>query len=428
MSQTRPPRAAVASWVLYDLANSAYLTGIVGITFPLWITDVAHGTDADVGFTLTGTMIFLLIAAPVFGSISDRAGRRTLFLLGATVVSAAATLFLALPGLALPLALFAVALSGFHLAQICYNALLPEVSTTENRGLVSGLAVGVGYLGSMAAAGITIVFLKSGHYDWVFWTMAGMFLLLALPLAMSVRDRSRASGQFPAARGTLAAVTDQLSRTLGIVRGHPGLRKLLVARTFFTLSVNTASVFGILYATDTVGLSVRLTQVIFLAGIAVAAPSGIIWGLVVDRVGPRRTLIAALSCWVIVFALGISIPAFGLPGTLAWAIGILTGIGMAGTWVSDRPLLLLFIPRGSEAEYLGLFSMTGRLSSIIGPLMWGLVATTLGFGQPAAVVGLLVSAVIAIIVVRRVDDRTPNLPEDGTGPPAEVPVRTSAPS
>ena len=57
--------------------------------------------------------------------------------------------------------------------------------------------------------------------------------------------------------------------------------------------------------------------------------------------------------------------------------------------------------------------------------MWGLVATTLGFGQPAAVVGLLVSAVIAIIVVRRVDDRTPNVPEDGTGPPAKVPVRAS---
>ena len=425
MAQTRPRRAAVASWVLYDLANSAYLTGIVGITFPLWVTDVAHGTDADVGFTLTGTMIFLLIAAPVFGSISDQVGRRTPFLLGATVVSVTATLFLALPGLSLSLALFAVALSGFHLAQICYNALLPEVSTTQNRGRVSGLAVGVGYLGSMAAVGITIVFLKAGHYDWVFWTMAGVFLLLALPLIISVRDRSRTSGQLPPARDTLAAAMDHLSRALGTVRGHPGLRKLLVARTFFTLSVNTASVFGILYATDTVGLSVRLTQVIFLAGIAVAAPSGVVWGMVADRVGPRRTLIAALSCWVIVFALGVAIPSLGLPGILWWAVGILTGIGMAGTWVSDRPLLLLFIPRGSEAEYLGLFSMTGRLSSIIGPLMWGLVATTLGFGQPAAVVGLLVSAVIAIIVVRRVDDRTPNVPEDGTGPPAKVPVRAS---
>ena len=65
-------------------------------------------------------------------------------------------------------------------------------------------------------------------------------------------------------------------------------------------------------------------------------------------------------------------------------------------------------------QFFGLYAMVGRFAAIVGPLMWGIIADPagLGWGQPAAVMFLLVWVVIAFVVLRGVDDRQREL---GTG-------------
>ena len=41
----------VFTWALYDIADTVYFVGIVGIFFPLWITQDMGGNDGTVAFT-----------------------------------------------------------------------------------------------------------------------------------------------------------------------------------------------------------------------------------------------------------------------------------------------------------------------------------------------------------------------------------------
>jgi UMF1 family MFS transporter len=106
-----------------------------------------------------------------------------------------------------------------------------------------------------------------------------------------------------------------------------------------------------------------------------------------------------------IFALVAAIPVFTLLWWLIYPAGAGVGIALAGLWASDRPLMARLAPPRYYGQFFGLYSMVGRFGAIVGPLMWGIIVTTLGWGQPAAVMFLLLWVVIAFLILRLVDDR-----------------------
>ena len=85
-------RLSVASWVIYDMGSTLFFSGVVGLVFPLWVTDVMGGDDATVGYTLTASMLVVFFLSPVLGTLSDRLKRRMPFLLTLTIVGVISTL------------------------------------------------------------------------------------------------------------------------------------------------------------------------------------------------------------------------------------------------------------------------------------------------------------------------------------------------
>ena len=90
----------------------------------------------------------------------------------------------------------------------------------------------------------------------------------------------------------------------------------------------------------------------------------------------------------------------------------MAGVALGGTWTADRPYLMRLAPPKHLGEFYGLFRMAGRFASVIGPLMWGLITTTLGLGRPVAVFALLVFVVISFCVLQGVDDRRRDWPDE----------------
>ena len=78
---------------------------------------------------------------------------------------------------------------------------------------------------------------------------------------------------------------------------------------------------------------------------------------------------------------------------------------VAGVWACDRPYMLGLTPPEYLGEFFGLHNLTARLSSIAGTFVWGFVAATLGLGQAAAILVLIVCAVIAFVLIYTVRDR-----------------------
>src|SRR3954464_9851799 len=143
------PRIAVASWVLYDLANTIFSMGIVSMYFSTWILDRVGSDRADsvLGTITAISMGFIFVLSPLLGAMTDRARRRMPFLIASTLVCVAFTAILGRGGFYLTALCFIVANVAYQAGLQFYDAMLPEVSHEENRGTISGIGVGVGYLG-----------------------------------------------------------------------------------------------------------------------------------------------------------------------------------------------------------------------------------------------------------------------------------------
>ncbi|MEE8159042.1 MAG: MFS transporter [Dehalococcoidia bacterium] len=408
MNGTRSPEhrlgsIALASWVLYDFASTLFLAAVLTLVFPLWLTEVEGGNDAHVAYALAGAMLVLLVAVPVLGTLSDMSPRRIPYLIGSTALAASAGMFLGYGGLWASLVVFALAVTAYHVGQTFYHALIVEVSTEATRGYVTGIGVAVGYVGTLAGLGVSIWLLSNGHYDAAFKTLTALFVLAALPLLLLVKEQPR-TARSGSLQTKVGRSLKQFGSTLQSTRLKPGLRRFLLARVCFTLAISTAGFFAVLYGTETIGMSVRDVQLVILAGVLAAIPAGPLWGILSDRIGPKPTMTMALWGFVVAFVLAIGIPWFDLPMTIWWLVGIVSGISVAGTASSDRPFMLLFIPKGSEGEYLSLHSLTGRVSLVVGPFIWGFIAVTLGLGQPAAVLSLLLILGVSLAILRSIKE------------------------
>jgi UMF1 family MFS transporter len=239
---------------------------------------------------------------------------------------------------------------------------------------------------------------QTARYVAVFSLSAGLFLILAIPCFVLVKERVR-ERQFGIA--AVPRAFRQVGRTLTReLPRHRNLVRFLIGRFFYTDAVNTVILFMGIYVTNAVGFTTGEASLVMLIAIVAATAGGLGWGRVVDVIGPKRTLEMVLGLWIVVFAWTALVGFLRLPPATFWPVPCLAGIALGGTWTADRPLLLRLSPPEQVGEFYGLYGMMSRFSAIVGPQLWRLVSDTLGLGRPAAVMCLLVFIVIAMVILR----------------------------
>lgn len=411
----------VLSWAVYDLANTMFSMNIVSFFFGIWVVNVLGATDSAYGYAAALSYAIIFVLSPFLGALTDQASRRMPFLIISTLVCVAFTFMLGIGSIGTALAFFIVANIAYQSGLQFYDALLPEVSTEENRGRVGGLGIGLGYAGSLIGL-LTARWLlgdvdalpvdqQSDRYALVFRVTAIMFLFFAIPCFLFVRERVRAGRRFSLA--SFGAARRQVNETVRSVKSFPGLGRFLIGRVFYTDAVNTVIAFMGLYVTNEVGLSTGQATLVMIIATSFAIPGGYIWGRVVDQIGPARTLHMVLFLWMFVFSLAAAVGFFHLPAAFFWPVPVLAGIALGGTWAADRPFMLRLTPPDRIGEFYGLYNMVGRFSAVTGPVTWAFVAERvnlfgfgfgLGLGRPAAVAALMVEVVIGYLILRPVSD------------------------
>jgi UMF1 family MFS transporter len=406
------------SWVLYDLANTIFSMGVVSLYFSLYVRDAVGADRADSVYSVATavSMALIFVISPLLGAMTDRAPRRMPFLVWSTVLCCACTALLARGPFALSIVLFVAANAVYQAGVQFYDALLPEVTTETNRGRVSGLGVGIGYVGSYMAVGLGFLIEDRAT---LFTLIAALFLLFALPCFFFVRERGNPT---PRPLLTWSAIRSSTADTLAALRStrqFPGLARFLLGRVFYTDAINTVIAFMSLYAVSVATSAGRsgetaedLVRVVMMAAITCAIVGGVVWGRVVDRLGPKRTLTIVLQLWIATFVLASAIGLFALPVAFLYVVAAMVGVALGGIWAADRPYMLRLTPPHRVGEFYGLYGMVGRFSAIFGPLIWGAITwvaveqsgMALLTGQAIAILTLLAMILLSVWILRRVDD------------------------
>jgi UMF1 family MFS transporter len=394
-------RLSVASWVTYDLANTIFALGVVGLYFPDWLLD-AGLADSALAAVQIGAAACVVFLAPWAGARTDASGRRLPTLVATTLVAVGATFFLDSGPVTLTLVLLWLALIAVNTGSVVYDALIVDVSVAGNRGWISGLGVGLGYLGSFVGLGIGLLAFDvlGWGYSGTFKVMAIAFLVFAVPAFLFVREGPPRDRPAPGLGGVMAG----LASSWRLAARHEGVVRFLVGRFFYTDAINTLITgFLAVFILDELGLDRAFLNVLMGVAIAAAVVGGLGAGRLLDRVSPLRLLRVVLVVWVIAIGLGIASSLTGVTA-LAWLIGPLGGSALGATWASDRLVMTRISPPRHLGEFYGLYATVGRFATIAGPLAWAVTVDVLDLGRNVAmgVLGGLVA--VAWFVLRGVDD------------------------
>ena len=416
----RPIRtSAIVSWVLYDLANTIFSMGIVSAYFSLFVRQSVGESRADFVYaTITAiSMAVIFVVSPLLGAMTDRAPRRMPFLVVSTLICVGFTLLLARLGFYATAVFFVIANIAYQAGLQFYDALLPEVSTEENRGRIGGIGVGIGYLGSYLAIGAGLL-LGTDDLPRLFGLIALAFLIFAIPCFLFVRERGNPHPQPINLRMALESTRETI-RTLRSSQQYPGLLRFLVGRVFYTDGINTVISIMLLYTVN-VAVSTGMTeeaaeqqgQLILLTAVTFAIVGGFFWGWVTDRHGPKRTLNYVLRAWMAIFAFAAFIGIVGLPIGALYIVACTAGFALGGIWAADRPYMLRLTPPARVGEFYGLYGMVGRFSAITGPGLWAITSYLLitrggmtpRIGQGIGVLVLFVLVITSYVILQKVND------------------------
>jgi UMF1 family MFS transporter len=409
---TASGRASVGlAWALYDFANTIFSFAVVSGAIGLWLVSDARFGERDGNFILSIAVVVSVglnaLVSPILGALSDRGGRRLPFLFAFTALCIVPTAFIGGSAPAVGVLLFIVANFGYQAALIYYDATLKTVSRPETRGRLSGIGVGIGYCGTIFAG---LFMLALGvPVDDRFAVAAVLFALFAIPIFVFVRETGPIGGVSVAdVVGSLA----QLRTSVAHAREVPGLLRFLVGRFFYSDAVNTIIVVMSVVTTRAKGLSDQMALLVLLGLTVVAIFASFGWGRLVDRLGPRRTLMIVLASWAVGLVLGaISLSIDGAIGLLLFLVaGGILGSGLGGVQVADRVLMVRLSPPDRIGEFFGLYGLVGKGSQVIGQLLYGLTLLlffdTLGVGAyQLAVLTLLGTMLLGAWILRPVSDQ-----------------------
>ena len=404
------PKRAVWSWILYDLANTIFSMGVVSIYFALWVSAEVGPERADFHFGIITavSMGIIFVLSPMIGAMTDRARRRMPFLIASTLVCVGFTVVLGRAGYWYSVLAFIVANAAYQAGLQFYDSLLPEVSTEENRGRISGIGVGLGYLGSYVAVGMGLLIWKDDK-ALLFTAIGVTFLLFAIPCFLFVKERGNPNPSPVFAWSAIRASGAETMRTLRSGTRYPGLLRFLVGRVFYTDAINTViNVMGLYTINVAVASGLgsdagsTKAQQIMLFAITFAVLGGFMWGRMVDRIGPKRTLAWVLRLWIVTFALAGAVGILALPVESLFVIASMAGVALGGIWSADRPYMLRLTPPDRIGEFYGLYGMVGRFSALTGPLIWAGV-TWLGNNRlgmsPAVSQGIAVLVLLLLVLI-----------------------------
>lgn len=397
----------VLSWCLYDFANSSYAAVIAAVIFPVYYSGTIVGNasgEGDLwwGRAISMSMLFTSVTSPFLGGIADYAGLRKAFLALYTGFCVAAVSGFALlsPGDVLTgFLLILIANIGMEGALVFYNSFLPALAPEDRRGRVSGWGFGIGYAGSICALLLALPLVKTGRFELTWIMTAAFFSLFSLPAFLFLPRDHRRPVTFLQAGMKGGALAWKTIRELWHGKEQ---RKFLLAYLFYEDGVNTIIVFSSIFAATTLGFATQELVGLYLVVQVTALAGAFLMAKPTDTWGPKKVVMLSLILWTCVTIISFSVET----KQQFWVVACIAGLGLGTVQAGSRAFFTRFIPKACEAEYFGVYSLVGKTSAVLGPLVFGAASSTFGNQRPA-ILSVTAFFLIGLALLSRVTDGGP---------------------
>ena len=379
----------VFGWAMYDFANSGYTTVVITAIFNAWFVSGIAGKAVWATFAWTAALSLsyaaIMITAPFVGAWADvhAAKKRVLALTTVGCIVFTAALSFAGPGdVALAIVLIALSNFFFGTGENVIAAFLPELAKGEALGKISGWGWSLGYFGGLVALGACLAWIShaqalgQGAAQFVpvtLWITAGLFALASLPTFLFLKERARPAA---VARGApfLREAYARVARTFSQAAHYRDLRRFLLCLVFYQAGIQTVIALAAIYAQQALGFSTQETITLILLVNVTAAAGAFAFGHVQDRLGHVPTIAVTLLGWI-----AMTLIAWQSESRASfWFAANLAGICLGSSQSAGRALVGYLCPEDRHAEFFGLWGLAVKLSSILGPLTYGIVTWASG--------------------------------------------------
>ncbi|BCT69471.1 MFS transporter [Nitrosospira sp. NRS527] len=407
-------RREVWSWAMFDFANSGYTTVVITAIFNAYFVAVVAGNAEWATFAWTAALAvsyaLIILTAPALGAYADAyaAKKRLLFLSAVGCVLFTGLLYFVGPG-DLWLAVVLIILTNFFFGcgENLIAAFLPELAQGKALGKVSGWGWSLGYIGGLVSLGLSLAYVTwaqeqgkpAEHFVPVTMLItAGFFALSSIPTFLFLKER--AVPQLHLAGHTVVSEAfSRLGETFHRVRDYRDLVRFLVCIVFYQAGIQTVITLAAIYAQQVMGFNTSDTMFLVLVVNITASAGAFAFGSIQDRIGHIPTIALTLVGWIVMILLAW----MAETRAMFWLAANVAGLCLGASQSAGRALVGYFSPDARRAEFFGLWGLAVKLSSILGPVTYGLVSWMSRGDHRLAMLITGVYFVIGLLILLNID-------------------------
>lgn len=373
--------------------------------FPIFFKKFwSQGIDVEVSTFYLGmahavTSAVLALLSPVLGAVADRSSlkKQLLFAFSLSgIVSTGLLPLIAAGHWQVAILCFVIANLGFAGGNNMYDALLMSVAKPRDVNFISAFGFALGYLGGGLLFLLNVVMIMkptlfaledaSEATRWAFASVALWWAVFTIPLLLfvpehppsghhaDVEDPLAANGPPRTSANTLVrrfflAPFMQMASSVRSLLQHRSLGLFLLAYIFYIDGVNTIIKMSVDYGMA-IGLKSDHLILAILIVQFVGFPATLLFGFLADRLGPKNSILFCIA----VYGFGTIYAFFMHSEREFYVLAVLIGLVQGGVQSMSRAVFASMIPKGRSGEFFGLYNMLGKFSSILGPLLVGVVS------------------------------------------------------
>ena len=428
--KTKNDRREVFGWITYDWANSVFFTTVVGVLIGQYITTLAQGAVGENGVVLAlgsynlvtakslfpysvGLSVFLQIFfLPVMGAIADYTHLKKTFMAFFCYLGAFACclLFFVQGNLyVLGSIFFIVANLSAGASVVFYNSFLPDITTEDRRDKVSSWGFAAGYVSGALVLFLNLIFLNYAESLGVSVGMAVRICILTAGIwwggfaliTFKNLKRRKPDREAPEGKNLVAAGIGELIETFRELFGLKHTLMFLIAYLLYNDGIQTVITSSSIFISQELFIAkgVEVDNSALIIAFLIAQIVAFIGALAFERIAhftnAKIAIIVSLVIWsaIVIYAYG-----FLYTLTQAYIMSGVIGFVLGGSQALSRSLFSKMIPNGRESAFFGIYEISERGTSWLGPVVFGFVAQMTDSYRPA-ILALIVFFVVGSVIL-----------------------------